>query len=366
MGSIIYNQKRQEGFFKHPMLAMDVEGDIVSFYAITKKPPRAIQELNMALRLGTSTYDAGWGVLKLAPSSACMKQESWINLEQRFYMEWKYLDEWAVDVQVDPVELGKIAGRVAQLEADQNRFIYKPLLRNMSMIQPGMVIMLPNGPVVSTLGAPILVIENKYPRFGFLRIKRFQDNSHFNPASNRPKCAQPAMCLEISRYMKPGHGGTPVLVLNLGSPEMRDRSYVEVQNQPQQGKVDDCKTWCWPPIQISMSSMATLCKYVADAAEIKAKQAMMYQSAQPAHRPELYQYEGPVQAPQTPMYGAYHQPHTAYVDNAYSQPYGSRQPPSSYMYQQPASPAYHPGYYTSNSGTHLLPHPGAGSRRYSE
>ncbi|KAF2035477.1 hypothetical protein EK21DRAFT_45847, partial [Setomelanomma holmii] len=224
LGSIIHTQKRQEGFFKHPLLVIDVESDIVSFYACTKKPPQAIRELNMALRLGTSTVDADWGELRLAPGSNQMTQDSWINLEQRYFMEWQYLGEWAVDVQVDSMELGKVHARVAQLEAEQNRFIYKPLLRNMSTIQPGMVIMLLNGPNSATLGAPVLVIEHKYPNFSFLRIKRFEDNRHFNPACTRPLRAAPAMCLEISRSLKPGHDGTPVMVLELDSPVMRDHS----------------------------------------------------------------------------------------------------------------------------------------------
>ncbi|KAH7085110.1 hypothetical protein BKA63DRAFT_399661 [Paraphoma chrysanthemicola] len=285
-GSMIFSQKQQSGFFMHPILAIQVQGNIMSFYTMTKKLPRAIEDLQMAMRIGRDSCDAGWNVLKLMPGSGYMAYDSWINLEQCFYIEVNYIDKWSVDVRVDPAELAKIAAHVTQLEADQNRYIYKPLPRSLDLVQPGMVLMLPNGRNSATLGAPIIVMENKpalfegdSPQIGFLRIKRFQDNTFFNPICGRPPRSSPDMCLELSRFPKAGHNGTPVLILEQGSPEMREWSYVEVQPYLQKEKAQKFKTWCWPPVQISVVSMETLLNYMSEVAMPKYQQEeMMRQS----------------------------------------------------------------------------------------
>ena len=313
LDSIIYTQKHQDGFFKHPVLVVDVEGDMVYFYAMTKEPPHAIRELNMALRLGTSNEDAGQGVLRLAPGSKSMRKETFVNLEQRFFIEWKNLDHWDIDAQVDMIDLGKIARRVAQLEADQNRFIYKPLLRAMSTMQPGMIIMLPNGPDASTLGAPVLIVETNYTDFRFLRIKRFEDNIHFNLNAKRDNGSTRAMCLSIAKQSKIRHDGTPVMLLEPGSPEMREASYVEINTQPKIGKLNRCKTWCWPPVQISMSSMATLCNYIADVSMQSAKPTLTYPCGEW------------VQLPHVPCYGNYYQPPTDHVCDSHWSVHGTTQ-----------------------------------------
>jgi hypothetical protein len=70
------------------------------------------------------------------------------------------------------------------------------------------------------------------------------------------------MCLEICRYPKLGHDGTPIMLLEPGSPEMREVSYVEVDSASRTGTFHTCKTWCWPPVVIQLQSMAELCNYM--------------------------------------------------------------------------------------------------------
>jgi hypothetical protein len=113
--SIVHAQKRQDGFFKHPILVIGVEEHIVYFYALTKAVPLAIGELNMCLRMGKTTADEGPGTLKLVHGSPPLKTESWINLEQRFHIEWHNLDEWAVDIRVEIEDLWKLWKRIQEL-----------------------------------------------------------------------------------------------------------------------------------------------------------------------------------------------------------------------------------------------------------
>ncbi|KAF2256653.1 hypothetical protein BU26DRAFT_404715, partial [Trematosphaeria pertusa] len=220
--SVIHGQKRQDGFFKHPILSMGMShrGKYVHFYAMTRIPPVAIWDLGMCLRLGNTMADEGDLVLKLAKGSRHMQHQTWVNLEQRFYIEWQHLDHWACDVCIDPEEFIKLNKKVAELEAQQNRFIYKPLRRDLSHVELGSVVMLPNPSTSQTLGAPALVLQNHYPHFRFLRIKAILDNSLQEGSSNR-KAHNRSHCLEISRYPKAGHHGAPVLLLELDSPDMR-------------------------------------------------------------------------------------------------------------------------------------------------
>jgi hypothetical protein len=258
--SIIHRQKRQDGFFKHPILVIGVEDHFVHFYALTKAVPFSIGELNMCLRIGNTTADEGCGFLKLAYGSPCLKTESWVNLEQQFHVEWQNLDEWAVDVRIDVGDLWKLWKRVQELEAEQNRYIYKPISRDMSLLHPGTVIMLCNDRRSATLGAPVIILENQYPRFRFLRIKLFDDNIHFNPASRRLGGNPRHMCLEVSKHPHMGHDGTPVMLIEPDAPEMREPSYLEVL--PQMGSLDMCKTWCWPPVVVRQQSLQVLSDYM--------------------------------------------------------------------------------------------------------
>jgi hypothetical protein len=338
--SVIHNQKQQNGFFKHPVLVIGTDGEFVQFYAMTKEPPRAIRDLNMALRIGATHQDKGPNILRLAPESDIMLQKTWINLEQRFFIEWKNLDEWAVHVRVHPDNFYKITRRVFELEADQNRFIYKPLLRDMSVIQPGMIIMLPNTPNSSTFGAPIVVIDNNYPDFRFLRVKRFEDNVYFNPGARRRKCSSRTMSLAISKFPSTGHDGTPVLFLDEGSPEMRESSYVEIDEAFKHGKLDQCRTWCWPPVKISSASMAVLNRYIASVA--------------PWNQPVYY----------APPMGYEHVVHSMMPPPGYytyqPQPMSAYYPLGGYMPRSDAS-AHPPGGYMSHSNAPLPPYPGSWS-----
>jgi hypothetical protein len=360
--SIIHHQKHQIGFFRHAIMIFDVEGDIVNFYAMTREPPTAIRELNMAMRLGTSSADAGSGVLRLALGSNTMLQETWINLEQRFFIEWKNIDEWAVDVQVDHSQFDKITRRVNELEADQNRYIYKPLLRTMSTMLPGMIVMLPNHAGAATFGAPIVIIENNYPLFHYLRVKRFEDNINFNPHAKRGKGSSPRMSLAITRQFFIGHDNTPVLILEDGSPEMREESYVEVHGRPQTGRLDTCKTWCWPAVRINDTSMMILRKYMAKvAAEHHAsRMAQVHQLQLQAHG-MAYQHGGPVHAPPPipprPGYGGYYQP----PPPPQWQLHGNMQQPGYRMDPPMLIPAYPPGNYMYGASNIFQHQHGSGS-----
>jgi hypothetical protein len=338
--SIIHNQKNQAGFFRHPILVIDVDGPIVNFYAMTKEPPSAIRELDMALRLGTNTDDLGPTVLSLAPDSNIMLQETWINLEQRFYIEWKNLDDWAVNVQVDRQDLDKVHRRVAELEVDQNRYIYKPLLRTMSTMQPGMIIMLTNAPGSATFGAPVVVIENNYPELHFLRVKRFEDNINFNLEARRNKGTSRQMSLAITKYPRIGHDGTPVMILEPDSPVMREESYVEVHGRPQLGRLDRCKTWCWPPVRIDHMSMVILRNYMADTVTRVAS----YSQAQPQHN--MSAAYGPAVHPLTAAaYPIYYQP----PQGAQWQAHGAMQQPRYHMGPPMLTPTYPAGNYIYGS-----------------
>ena len=262
-GSIIHRQKQQNGFFRHPVLVTTVDRDIAFFYALTKVPPNAIRDLEMCLLLGSTTTDQDDRTLRLDEGSSAMQTETWANLEQRYYIEWRNLFEWAVDVRINPDNMWKLAKRIYELEAEQNRYIYKPLPQNMSILRPGTVVMLCNDANSSTLGAPVLIMENQYPRFRFLRIKLFSENMHFNPEAKR-KHAQPRhMCLEVTKNPKTGHENTPVMLLEPNSPEMREPSYVEVFPTTRLGSLELCKTWSWPPVVIRRDSMQVLRQYMA-------------------------------------------------------------------------------------------------------
>ncbi|EFQ95803.1 hypothetical protein PTT_04879 [Pyrenophora teres f. teres 0-1] len=261
--SIIHTQKQQNGFFKHPVLVTAVEGETAYFYALTKAPPQAIRDLNMCLLLGFTTADQGTQTLRLREGSSVMQTETWVNLDRRYHIEWSNLFEWAADVRINPDNMWKLAKRVYELEADQNRYIYKPLPQNMSIIRPGTVLMLCNGTHSSTLGAPVLIVENEYPRCGFLRIKLFAENINFNPEAKRTNGQPRHMCLEITKHLKIGHDNTPVMLIERDCPEMREASYVEVFAKTQGASLTFCKTWCWPPIVIREDSMRVLRQYMA-------------------------------------------------------------------------------------------------------
>lgn len=123
--SIIHSQKRDGGFFQHPVLVVASHGELrtAEFYAMTSFPPKAIHDLKMYLHVGKSTVNEGPDTLRLAAGSDKMPRKSYLNLDQRFTLEWKHLNEmpWNVDVSIDLEERKKLDFKISQLEAQQNR-----------------------------------------------------------------------------------------------------------------------------------------------------------------------------------------------------------------------------------------------------
>ena len=371
--SVIWTQNSEAGFFNHPVLITEVEehSGIVYFYSCTSARPTVIRELDMALRIGTTSSDEGPGVLRLQPESNPMAIETWVNLEQRYWIEFKALHGWDVDVRVDLTDLTKLDRRIAELEADQNRFIYKPLPRPMSSLEPGTVVMIPNGPTGPTLGTPVVILQNNYPEFNFLRIRRFDDNVYF---SSKPRaCVKVArdMCLAISKDFRNGHEGTPVMFVEPDSPEMREDSYIEIYDEgPKTGDLERCKTWCWPPVKISTSSLVKLHEYMAGVALQNAEPATPPPSptptepaepAQPKHQHVQSAYHGPVQHAQMSYYGSYHQPPTGYIYNPQWLVCNTAiMPPQHFAYMQAGMAQYQPGYYAPKHGAHSQHYPGCG------
>ena len=261
--SVVHTQKQQEGFFRHPVLVVLVDYTYAHFYALTRVPPTAIRDLKMCLRIGATSEDEGSDVLRLEKGSGPMTHETWVNLEQRFKIEKAYLTHWSVEVKIDPIERHKLETRVEWLESEQNRFIYKPLSRDLSGIQPGMVLMLKNPPGSSTLGAPVLIIANSFPRFRFLRVKQMSNSAIWDEPLVEDFSHARRNCLAIVRNPRPGHDGTPVMLLTPNSPELREPSYIEMSRKPKWGSAMQFLTWCWPPIQLQPWSMKLLFDYMS-------------------------------------------------------------------------------------------------------
>lgn len=263
--SIIHKQKRQDGFFNHPCLVVGlVQDKWAVFYALSSKPPRAIEELKMFLTMGTTSEEKGPSTLSLARDSPSMSGRTIINLEQLYRIEKGYLCDWSVDVRIAPCELVKINTRVHQLEAEQNRFIYKPIGRDLSSAGPGTVLMLPNYNGASTFGGPVLVVQNDGSRIRYLRIKRVQDNQALQQPLNPTTAYQRSKCLLMKKELCYGHDRTPVLLFKQGSPEMREPSYVEVTKKMPSRALDDMKTWCFPHVQLAHHSVKVLFQYISN------------------------------------------------------------------------------------------------------
>lgn len=159
--SIIRSQKREIGFFKHPIIVtrIDHERQLAYFYATTSHLSSGISDLKMFFKIG-STIHGDADTLKLERGSLRMKWTTYVNLEQRFEIEWRYLQTWAVPVRVDPTEIIKLENRIQGLERKQNRCkcllylyqdihadlpiidLYKPLPMNLRIAEPGTVLWL--------------------------------------------------------------------------------------------------------------------------------------------------------------------------------------------------------------------------------
>ncbi|KAF2266639.1 hypothetical protein CC78DRAFT_614820 [Lojkania enalia] len=242
--SVVHAQKCQDGFFKHPVLVIEVEFLYIYFYALTRVPPVAIAQLGMCMRIGSTQEDEGPGVLKLAQGSSKMYAETWINLEQRFKIERTILVPWSLDVRIAECESLKLNRKIGQLET-------------------GTVVLLLNPPGSATIGAPVVVLENRYPQFRFLRIKAVKDNITFKEPLHPAYARARQSCLVIEHEFRVGHGGAPVMLLEPYSPNLREKSYVEVIRKPKWGHMDRCQTWCWPPVIIQEWSIKLLQEWIA-------------------------------------------------------------------------------------------------------
>lgn len=303
--SVIHEQKRQDGFFKHPILVIGTTAlRFAHFYALTKEPPHAIKDLGMCLRIGDTTADEGEGVLKLAGNSEHMQRTTWINLEQLFFIEWDFLDYWLANVEIDASEWSKLDSKVIELEARQNRYIYKPLTPNFKDITPGTVIMLKNPPGSGTVGSPVLVLENDYPRFRFLRVKALTEVAKIVDPNGEVELtkARRRRCLEICRIPKDGHDNTPVLLYEEGSPEMREPSYVEANKRARWSRFNQCKTWCVPPVRLSDAAMQVLWKYLENLPDLDDGNNTAWKCKNSTH-PPIYSKQNHMKQQTTPASG---------------------------------------------------------------
>jgi hypothetical protein len=365
--SIIHGQKRQNGFFLHPVLVISVDPNqgIVHFYALTSNPPDAIRDLGMYLRFGTTTEDEGEDVLRLAEDSDRMPQVTFANMEQQFRVEYQYLDYWRGNVAIDPNEWAKIERKINLLEAEQNRYIYKPIQRDMKDVEPGTILMLPNPASASTLGAPILVIDVAYPYFRYLRVKEITKSEITTgkfteggitqeevakdtmEAAEKSKAVR-ALCLRMCRSRDPAD--EPVLLFAPDSREMRNASYLECSRKERWVHCDNLKTWSYPHVRISWRSMNWLKEYLAKLPEPQ-KSAPAAPPPVAIRRPLAYPQHGRMLQPQPPpMLHSHIYPRQ--VNNMYLQ-YGNRQPPAQHntggqYEQQAAMNGYRPPTYHGN------------------
>jgi hypothetical protein len=261
--SIIHEQSRQNGFFSHPCLVTNIVQDKWAvFYAMSSRPPKAIGELKMFLTIGSTSEEKGPAVLSLAKNSPRMNCTTIINLEQLYRIEKEYLGDWKVNVHIDLAEFAKINARVNELEAEQNRFIYKPIGRDLTSAGPGTVLMLPNPKGAPTFGGPVLVVGNDGSRVHYLRIKSVQDNQALHLPLNPDLVSQRSKYLLMKKELCYGHDQTPVLLYSQGSPEMREPSYVEITKKIASRALNEMKTWCFPHVQLAPHSMRVLFQYI--------------------------------------------------------------------------------------------------------
>jgi hypothetical protein len=214
----------------------------------------------MYLRLGNFDANEGENVLRLSTYSCRMNCETWVNLEQRYCIEWSNLDHWNKGVTVDYGEFSKLDMKLDKLEADQNRFIYKPLYRDLSRVLPGAVLLMRNP---TGRSSPVLVIANDCKKIRFIRVKAVEENRNLQPGKGPGKHHDPRhLCLRIGKHPEKGHDDTPVLYLERDSPTMALNSYVEASTQERWATIDKFKTWCYPHVRIQPGSMKNMLAYI--------------------------------------------------------------------------------------------------------
>ncbi|OAG07527.1 uncharacterized protein CC84DRAFT_1243109, partial [Paraphaeosphaeria sporulosa] len=138
---------------------------------------------------------------------------------------------WNVNVNVDSEDRKKLDFKISELEAQQNRYIYKPLPASFHAVAPGPVVMLTNPPRSSTLGAPVIVLVNDFPLFRFLRVKFQADNARLGLRGMPKYDIGQEHCLRLSENAQDGIEGKPVRLFEHGSPELREVSFVEVTQE---------------------------------------------------------------------------------------------------------------------------------------
>ena len=283
--SIIHFQKKQDGFYKHPCLAVQYNDRYIWFYAMTKRPTDAIIELGMAMQLEHFSTDdtSSSNILKLANGSAKMTVQSWINLGQLFKMEREHLGHWGASVWIAPGESAKLCARIAFLEKQQNRFLYRPVMRDMRNIEPGTIVMMYNEPNATTIGAPAIVLDNHYPTYSFMRVKDISKNRNFIEPLSEYTVKNRMKFLKVTKDPEEkGHDGTPTLLLEDDSPALREVSAVEVYKKTQWQRFDRTATWCVPPVKLTVQSVQMLKNYCVELHRpggildsLKARQAQM-------------------------------------------------------------------------------------------
>ncbi|CAI6338386.1 unnamed protein product [Periconia digitata] len=261
--SVIHEQKKQLRFFHHPVLVVDYDQSKgqVDFYSLTSNPTQARREVGICLRLGDNHQNDGEDVLKLARDSVPMEVTTWVNLEQRFHIEWKHLEAWALDVRIDEEEIDKFNEKVDQLEASQNRFIYKPISRNLKWINPGAILMLANEGKSSSLGAPVLLVSKSDKFVQYLRIREIGGTLDIG---KRVQGTKHHLRMKIGRSgEKAGPDEAPILWLKDMCQDMRQPSYVEGTTKKHWAHIDRFRTWTYPVINIQAGSMKRMKQYLA-------------------------------------------------------------------------------------------------------
>ncbi|PVI07760.1 hypothetical protein DM02DRAFT_502542, partial [Periconia macrospinosa] len=220
-GSIIHGQKDQGGFFVHPVLVVqyDARKNTAHFYSLTSNLPRGIGDLHLYFKLGTHPNETGEEVLRLGRGSKVMTHRTWVNLEKLYSIEWPYLRPWSRDVYVDLSEREKFWEKISRLEASQNRFLYKPLYRDLSWIAEGTILMLLNRPGSPTFGAPVLFLGKSGTDFLYFRIKEIGKLNHV--VGRNIEGTKNHLRLKIGRVGETNPGGAPVMYIDGACQDMR-------------------------------------------------------------------------------------------------------------------------------------------------
>lgn len=294
---MIHLINKERGFFNHPVLVVDHETDtgICSFYSLTSFPPVAIRDHNMFFRLAdafeeSSTEndteddveetneedeDDSAQVLKLARGSHAMGRRTYVNLDRRFRIESQHLSPWEPTVTVDLSEMDKFNEKISSLEATQNRYIYKPLPRDLSWVQPGTILMLNgeekqkrknDGRNNRNISPPVLVVEVQRSAIRYLRIKELKGRTNLGYPTmpdGKPNKKKNRLLMKIGRVEEKNPGGSPVLYLDEHCQDMREPSIVEGESKQNWASMSRFQTWTYPFMTIQSGSMKKMKQHIA-------------------------------------------------------------------------------------------------------